>query len=141
MNLLLDTDVLSLLRRQDRHPELVQWLRNCQSHTLFLSVVSIGEVERGIEKQRRSDPNFARDLTVWLETLLSHFDRQILPITVPIARRWGQLSAKLHHTGADLLIAATALEHDLVVVTRNTRHFTPTGVKCLDPLAASFPLS
>lgn len=58
---------------------------------------------------------------------MTSYGRRVLPLTVPIMRRWGRLSWDLGHTGPDLLIAATALEHDLTVVTRNTRHFEPTG--------------
>lgn len=65
MTYLLDTDVLSLLRRADRHPGLVQWLQDCNPHHLYLSVVSIGEIERGIDKQRSLDPAFAHDLAIF----------------------------------------------------------------------------
>jgi predicted nucleic acid-binding protein len=69
----------------------------------------------------------------WLEQLiLSHADR-ILPVDIAVARRWGQLSARLGHAGTDLLIAATALEHGLIVVTRNVRRFAPTGALVEDP--------
>ncbi|MFO8237047.1 MAG: PIN domain-containing protein [Prochlorococcaceae cyanobacterium] len=69
----------------------------------------------------------------WLDQLLRLYDDRLLPVDVGVARRWGQLSAELGHDGADLLIAATALERGLTVVTRNLRHFTATGVETLDP--------
>ena len=69
----------------------------------------------------------------WLDQLLRLYGERRLPVDVGVARRWGQLSAAIGHDGADLLIAATALERGLTVVTRNLRHFTPTGVAIINP--------
>ena len=80
-----------------------------------------------------SNPTFARALALWLDSVLALYGDHILPVDVASARRWGRLSNVLGHDGADLLIAATALEHGLTVVTRNVRHFEPAGVKVLDP--------
>jgi predicted nucleic acid-binding protein len=96
-------------------------------------VVSIGEIERGIARQRSMDAAFAEELATWLKRLLRTHSELLLDVDLPVARRWGQLSAALGHDSADLLIAATALEHGLTVLTRNLRHFTPTGVATLDP--------
>ena len=110
---------------------MVGWIESQRTADLYLSVVTVGEVERGIEQQRRRDPDFARELGLWLDRVLGWYGDRILPVDVATARRWGQLSAILGHEGADLLIAATALEHGLTVVTRNARHFEPTGVGVL----------
>ena len=131
---LLDTDVLSDLRRRERNPETVRWVTNQRTIDLYLSVVTVGEIERGITQQMRRDPSFAQELTDWLDRVLGWYSDRILPVDVATARRWGQLSATLGHDGADLLIAATALEHGLTVVTRNVRDFEPTGVSTLNPL-------
>ena len=80
------------------------------------------------------DPTFARELATWLERTLATFSDRLLGVDVPTARRWGRLSATLGHQGADLLIAATALQHGLTVVTRNPHHFHPTHVPLLNPL-------
>ena len=96
-------------------------------------MVSIGEVERGIVRQRRLDPVFTRVLAAWLDSVLVLYRERILAVDLSTARRWGGLSGALGHEGADLLIAATALEHGLTVVTRNVRHFEPTGVPVLNP--------
>lgn len=101
---LIDTMVLSELRRRERDPGVVAWIAKQRQEDCFLSVVSIGEIERGIAQRRSPDPGFA---------------------------------AELAHDSADLLIAATALEHGLMVVTRNLRHFTPTGVPTLNPWQGS----
>ena len=130
---LMDTDMLSALRRRDRHPDAVHWLESQRTSDLYLSVVTIGEIERGITQQQRRDPAFARDLVRWLDRVLALYGDRVLSVDLPTARRWGQLSATLGHAGADLLVAATALEHGLVVVTRNVRHFEPAGVQVLNP--------
>lgn len=117
--------VLSELRLRQRDPGVVAWISRQRPEDCFLSVVSIGEIERGIARKRSSDAGFAKQLAGWLD--------QLLPVDVGVARRWGQLSAAIGHDGADLLIAATALERGLTVVTRNLRHFEPTGVAIINP--------
>lgn len=133
---LIDTMVLSELRRRQRDPGVAAWIGSQRQEDCFLSVVSIGEIERGIARRRVADPAFARQLADWLDQLLRLHGDRLLPVDLGTARRWGQLSAQLGHDGADLLIAATALEHGLTVVTRNLRHFTPTGVPTLNPWTA-----
>ena len=133
MSFLLDTVVLSELRKARPSRKVVQWIKAQQAGSLFISVVSVGEIERGIEKTRRSDAVFAAELEQWLETLLNLYADRVLPVSANAARLWGRHSARLGHDGADLLIAATALAHGATVVTRNVRHFAPTGVRVLDP--------
>ena len=130
---LIDTDVLSALRRRERSPDVVRWVSARRTTDLYLSVVSIGEVERGVVRQQRRDPALARVLAAWLDSVLVLYRERILAVDLSTARRWGGLSGALGHEGADLLIAATALEHGLTVVTRNVRHFEPTGVPVLNP--------
>ena len=130
---LIDTDVLSALRKRKRHPEIARWIKAQRSADLYLSVMTVGEIERGIERQQRRDPVHAHALAAWLDRLLALYGDRILAVDLSAARRWGRLSHLIGHDGADLLIAATALEHGLTVVTRNVRHFEPTGVPVLDP--------
>ncbi|MBM5784740.1 MAG: type II toxin-antitoxin system VapC family toxin [Cyanobacteria bacterium K_DeepCast_35m_m1_288] len=130
---LIDTMVLSELRRRERDPGVVTWISSQRHEDCFLSVVSIGEIERGIARRRATDPSFATQLAGWLDQLLRLYGDRLLPMEVGVARRWGQLSASIGHDGADLLIAATALEHGLTVVTRNLKHFQATGVATLNP--------
>ena len=130
---LVDTDVLSLLRRPERSPGIGRWMAEQRTTDLYLSVVSVAEIERGITRQRRRDPAFASLLAAWLDSVISLYGERILPVDASTARRWGRLCGDLGHEGADLLIAATAIEHGLTVVTRNVRHFEPTGVPVLDP--------
>ena len=130
---LLDTDVISELRRRRRNRNIVAWISNVSAADLFLSVMTIGEIELGIARQRVRNPSFAKDLADWLEVTLRAYEERILPLTVGIARRWGRLAAQLGNKQLDLAIAATALEHGLTVVTRNISDFEPTGVTVLDP--------
>lgn len=134
---LIDTDVLSALRKRKRHPEIARWIERQRSADFYLSVVSVGEIERGIERQLRRDPEHAHELGAWLDSLQVLYGERILAVDLAAARRWGRLSGLLGHDSADLLIAATALEHGLTVVTRNVRHFEPAGVPVLDPSSAA----
>lgn len=139
--LLLDTDVVSLLRRQDRHPKMAMGLKTRRPSHLYLSVVTLAELESGIVKKQHHDPTFSQELTNWLEQLLDSYANRILPVNARVARRWGQLSGALGYESKDLLIAATALEHGLVVVTRNIRHLQHPDGTVLDPLADTSALT
>ena len=131
---LLDTNVLSALRRPARNPGLVDWMRRQDETGLYLSVVTLGEIERGIAQQSRRDLAFAADLRAWIDRTVTVFADRLVPFGAEEARLWGRLSADLGHDSADLLIAATALARGWTVVTGNRRHFEPTGVPVLDPL-------
>lgn len=133
MSYLIDTVVLSELRKKKRSESVVEWFRSTRGVDIFLSVVTIGEIERGVSQQQQVNPEFSQELTRWLDGILLYYGDRILPVSVNVARRWGELSAKIGNSGADILIAATALEHGLSVVTRNQRHFTPTGVHVVNP--------
>lgn len=130
---LVDTVVLSNLRKRQRDPGVVAWFEQQRSADLFVSVVSIGEIERGIALQQHKDPGFAEALAAWLDMVLAVYGDRILPFGLQAARRWGRLSAAIGNDSADLMIAATALEHGLTVVTRNVAEFAPTEVPTLNP--------
>ena len=132
---LLDTNVVSALRRPDRHPGPKMWLESQKASDVYLSVVTLGELERGIARQTSLNPDFARDLAQWSERILAWFADRILPVDAATARTWGRLSASLGNQNVDLIIAATALEHDLIVATRNVKHFEPTGAPVFNPFA------
>ena len=130
---LLDTMILSELRRRERNAGVVAWIAAQRESDLFLSTITIGEIERGIALQQAGNPGFAATLADWLDRILTRYTDRLLAVDAATVRRWGRLSAQNRNDSADLVIAATALEHGLTVVTRNTRHFEPTGVKVLDP--------
>jgi toxin FitB len=135
---LLDTVVLSELRKplRLRNPHLVDWIEAVSSRDLFIGVVTIGEIERGIERQQRLNLRFAASLTAWLDVVLRTYEGRILPVDIAVARRWGRLSQQIGNSGLDFAIAATALEHGLTVVTRNVSDFERTGVSVLDPFGS-----
>ena len=130
---LLDTVVLSELRKSRRDPSLTGWLEHIRPTDVYLSVVTIGEVEKGIAQQQRRDPALAIRLAGWLDGVLRYYATRILAVDVNVARRWGRLADAHRHGGADLLIAATAIEHGLAVVTRNLGQFEGTGVPLINP--------
>jgi hypothetical protein len=130
---LIDTDVLSALRRRDRNVAVAHWAASIAPHDLHISVATVNEVEHGIQRLKSRDPAHAESLTIWINKVIAEFGERALPVTVPIARRWACISATLGYDDLDLAIAATALEHNLVVVTRNVRDFTRTGAAIYDP--------
>jgi predicted nucleic acid-binding protein len=130
---LLDTVVLSELRRRPRNPGVSAWFLSVREADVFVSSVTFGEIEMGIEKQRSLNPAFAAELTRWVGVTRRTYASRIISFDVPIAQRWGRLASQIGHKGLDLAIAATALEHGLTVVTRNVAHFRPTGAPLLNP--------
>lgn len=134
---LVDTVVISELRKSNADLKVATWMGRQRTSDIFLSVVTIGELQRGVAMREGKDPDFARTLADWLERVLALYDNRILPFDLASARRWGALSAALGNRSPDLQIAATALEHGLTVATRNVAHFTTTGVAVFDPFTGT----
>ena len=140
---LVDTNVLSAGApgKAGASPVLVDWMDRNSAH-LYLSVVTIAEVEEGIAKARRTGASRkARDLTEWLETLLHLYSGRVLPLDVAVARILGALADRVHGSGydpgfADLAIAATAKRFGYTILTRNRRHFGVLEVAMHDPFEA-----
>ncbi len=133
---LLDTNILSELRKGSRtHPEVAAWFDGVADETLFTSVLVIGEIRRGIELARKSDPKKAKALEKWLTALVAHFSDRILTVDERVADRWGRLCVDQKLPDVDGLLAATALAHDLTLCTRNTPDFVRSGVKLLNPFS------
>jgi predicted nucleic acid-binding protein len=135
LSYLIDTNVLSELSK--RHPDqvVVNWFAKRPGSSLYLSVLTIGELRKGILAMRRDDPRKTA-LLDWLEhELPRYFDGRILPIDMNVANRWGQICAiaKRPLPAIDSLLAATAMAHDLMLVTRNARDFNVSGIVVVDP--------
>ncbi len=130
---LLDTVVISEIRKPRPHPTVAEWFDALSPANAHLSVLTIAEIERGIARQRITDDAFASTLERWLHVVIDDFGDRVLPVSLPIGRIWGRLAQRLGRFDADGGIAATALAHDLTVVTRNVRHFEGTGAKILNP--------
>lgn len=134
MNYLVDTNVLSELRKQRRaDSQVFGWFRKRRAEELFLSVLTLGELRHGMERVRRRDPASAATLESWLHRTVQEYKDRIINVDRAIAHRWGRLGIPDPLPAVDGLIAATALERDLVVVTRNTKHIAPTGARHIDP--------
>jgi toxin FitB len=129
---LVDTNIVSDARRGRR--EAVDWLRSVDPASIYLSVVTIGEISRGAALKQKNDPVAADRLFAWLQILRTNYGARILPVTDSIAIAWGRLAALRSRGDADGLIAATAIVHGLAVVTRNVRDFEDAGVKVVNPL-------
>ena len=134
---LLDTNVLSELRRRQRtDPHVAAWADAVRPADLFLSAITILEIEAGALLVARRDPAQGDILREWIEgRVLPTFDGRILPVDVAVARRCAHLHVPDPRAERDALITATALVHDLAVVTRNVADFVPMGVRVLNPWA------
>jgi len=120
-------------------PGFAAWLAS-RDEDLFTSAVSIAELQEGIAKLVRQSPgNRAAMMAAWLDTTVVRFERNLIEVTINVARAAGNLSDRARSIGrhpglADILIAATAQVHDLTLLTRNVRHFEPLGIDVIDPL-------
>jgi predicted nucleic acid-binding protein len=134
---LADTNVISETRRLERANEGVRaFFRQARldENEIHLSVVTVGELRRGVERlRRRGDALQAETVEVWLKSVLYEYDGKILSVDQEIGELWGSLRAPHPELALDKLIAATAMSHGLTVVTRNVRDFEKTGVKTINP--------
>jgi predicted nucleic acid-binding protein len=134
MSFLLDTNVVSELRKRERaNAALREWFDDVADGEIHLSVLVVGELRRGVETLRKRDPAQAAALDRWMGRLVAHHADRILAVDAPVAERWGRLSAIRSASVIDTMMAATALEHGLVLVTRNVKDIAWTGVSFLDP--------
>lgn len=134
MTYLVDTNVISEWRRSSPNRGVVGWFSRVHRTDLYLSVITIGEVRRGIELLRlRNDHRQATLFETWLESTKREFASQLIPVTAQIAEEWGHLSTGPSIATTDGLLAATAQVHGWTLVTRNAKNFEGTGVRLLNP--------
>jgi toxin FitB len=137
MKYLLDTNVVSELVAKQRNQKVIDWLDSLDPDTIYISVITLGEIRKGIEKT--PSPQRKAELATWLNTdLLIRFDGKIAEVTTDVILRWGELVARLEQEGQplpalDSLIAAIALEGSYHIVTRNEDDFANTGVVVINP--------
>jgi toxin FitB len=137
MNYLLDTCVLSEFTRRQPEEKVLGWIDQIDEEKLFISVITIGEVQHGIERLPASHRK--TELLVWLNNaLIDRFRARILPLDTPTMFLWGSLAARMDQAGRpmglmDSLMIATALHNNLVIATRNTSDFLPCGVQVINP--------
>lgn len=136
MSYLLDTNVVSELRKGDRaDPNVSAWFAGLADEEIFLSALTIGEIRRGIESLRRRDPDSAAALDRWLASLADAHGDRILPVDRAIAEEWGRMSVPDPLPVVDGLLAATARVLGLTLATRNVADVEGTGAELLDPFA------
>jgi predicted nucleic acid-binding protein len=133
---LLDTCVISELVKPAPNRKVVDWLNEVSSGALFLSVITIGEIRKGLFKL--PDSKRKERLTGWLNTLLDEYDERIISIDLMVAENWGLLQGKAEREGSsmasiDSLLAATAYTYNLTLTTRNESDFVPSGVPIINP--------
>ncbi len=134
MSFLLDTNVLSEVRKGENcNANVRRWWQSTTSADLYLSVIVAGEIYRGIEKLMKTNPVLARKFKSWITDLIHSFEGRLLPVDLATAELWGRISSNRTLPLADGLLAATALAHDLTLVTRNTKDIEGTGVRFLNP--------
>lgn len=135
---LLDTNVISELRKPKPHGAVVAWLNAVDDAQLFVSAVTIGEIQEGIEMTREQDATKASEIEAWLEQVAATYN--VLPMDAAAFRAWARLMHRQSDTlYEDAMIAATARTHGLKVVTRNVADFTALGVEVFNPFSTSKP--
>ncbi|MEW6754065.1 MAG: type II toxin-antitoxin system VapC family toxin [Candidatus Latescibacterota bacterium] len=136
MSYLLDTNVVSELRKGARaNPGVASWHRSVTPGSTWLSVLVVGEIRRGVESIRRRDPARAAALDGWMLRLVEDYGERILPVDRAVADVWGRINVPDPLPAVDGLLAATALVHDLTLVTRNADHVQRTGARFLNPFS------
>jgi hypothetical protein len=130
---LLDTNVISETRKIRADGGVMAFLSAADEAELYLSVLTLGELRKGVEAKRRTDPHAADQLGAWVDGIETSFADRVLSIDITAARRWGELSAARSLPVIETLIAATAISRNLTLVTRNTRDVASTGVTIVDP--------
>ena len=137
MSYLIDTNILSELRKGPRcDPRVARWFADVPTDDVFLSVLVVGEIRRGVERIRRRDPRSARILEAWLRRLVAEHSDRILPIDDAVAEEWGRLNVPDPIPVIDGLMAATARVHGLTLATRTLKDIKRTGVACVNPFAS-----
>ncbi|MQA28739.1 MAG: PIN domain-containing protein [Luteitalea sp.] len=134
MKFLLDTNVVAEIRKGPRaNANVRSWFRALDPGAILLSVVTVGEIRRGIESVRRRDPTAARALERWLRRMLADHSDRILAVDFPVAEEWGRLNVPDPLPVIDGLLAATAKVHGLTLATRNVKDVARSGVQVLNP--------
>jgi hypothetical protein len=137
VNYLIDTNIISEVRKGARcDPRVAAWYDAIDEASIYLSVLVVGEIRKGIERARRTEPVRARALEHWLVSLTQTFADRILPIDAAVADEWGCMSAARPVPVVDSLLAATAKVHRMTLATRNVADVAGLGAEVVNPFAA-----
>ena len=132
---LLDTNVLSETRKKQADEKVLAFIADTDPSAVYISVLTLGELRKGVALKQTSDPAAAKILSAWVDGLEFGFADRILGIDTATARLWGELSAQRPRPVVDTLLAATAITHGLTLVTRNTNDVQDINVRLLNPFA------
>ena len=133
MPYLLDTNIVSEVSKRRPNAGVLRWFDAAEDSELFLSVITLGEIRKGIEQRRRTDANRARRLERTLETIRADYRDRILAVSEDVAEEWGRMCMVYPNHPVDNLLSATARVHGLTLVTRNIRDVEIHGIACLNP--------
>lgn len=134
MNYLLDTNIISEVRKGTKcDPNVAAWYDSIDDADVYLSVLVLGEIRKGVERTRPSDPAKARALEKWLTTVAESFAERILPVDQAVADEWGRMGAKRPVSTVDALLAATAKVHGMTLATRNVSDVADIGADLVNP--------
>jgi toxin FitB len=140
VNYLIDTNIISEVRKRDRcDHNVAAWYASIDDADIYLSVLVLGEIRKGIERVKISDARRARTLEVWLDEVRHAFAERILPVDLTVAEEWGRMSAQRSVPAVDALMAATAKVHGMTLATRNITDIAGLGADILNPFEPSAP--
>ncbi len=134
MRYILDTNILSELKRKIPNTKVLAWINQIPTELLYINCISVGEIKKGILKKAKTDISTALILENWLEDILISYSNKILNIDLVVCQKWAELLIIDGTNDIDSQLAAQAIVHDMVLVTRNTKHFNKFGVKLLNPV-------
>jgi predicted nucleic acid-binding protein len=136
VNYLIDTNVISEVRKGEKcNANVAAWYDSIDDSEIYLSVLVLGEIRKGVERARRRDPGQARALEKWLGTIRESFADRVLPVDALVADEWGRMSAKRPLSTVDALLAATAKVHRMTLATRNLSDVADLGADVINPFA------
>lgn len=133
MRYLLDTMIISEMTKSHVHPNVLAWYGSADLERLYLSSVSFAELERGAAALDVKERSKATRLRAWIDSLAADFTGRVLSFDIPAARLWGRLGHTVRRQDEDVMIGATAVLHECILVTRNVRHFHDMGIEILNP--------
>ena len=136
MSFLLDTNAVSEVRRKNPDAKVVRWFRQVDPSALYISVLTLGEIAKGAAMRATRDPTQASIFYDWLEIVRRNYADRTLDVDAAVAETWGRLAGERTLPVLDALLVATALVHNMTIVTRNVHNIAPAGVRIINPWTA-----
>ncbi len=136
MKYLIDTNIISELRKKKPDQNLIEWYQSIDTDSIFISCITIGEINYGICKIKKTDKELSIKLNLWLEEIKTTDSDRIISVDIDVAMIWGELLSLNSTNSTDALIAAQGIKHKMMIATRNTSHFQDYKVKIINPFEA-----